>query len=170
MYVILFNCHILFHTIGLFGHPPTDEHFIISIFPTISIKFLSDNSFALTNTRVSLRSENSWSLNICVFSFNKHSQTAFKMLYQLMLPLDVSETIHFSTVSTTPGITKLFLVCFACPKFDGRRISVLYGFSFLIIVMFGQLFILISQLFFYMFTTHHFNNQRTATISLHCIG
>ena len=57
------------------------------------------------------------------------------MLYQLMLPLDVSETIHFSVVSTTPGITKLFLVCFACPKFDGRGISVLYGFSFLIIVI-----------------------------------
>lgn len=57
------------------------------------------------------------------------------MLYQLMLPLDVSETIHFSMVSTTPGITKLFLVCFACPKFDGRGISVLYGLSFLIIVI-----------------------------------
>ena len=162
------------HTIpryqGLSGHPPTDEHLVISIFSTISRKFLSYNSFALTNTRVSLRSENAWSLNICVFSFNKHSQTASKMLYQLILPLDVSETIHVSMVSTTPGITKLFLVCFACPKFDGRRISVLCGFSFLIIVMLGQLFILINQLFFYTFTTHHFNNQRTATISLHCIG
>ena len=51
----------LSHTIpyypGLSGHPPTDEHFVISIFSTISRKFLSYNFFALTNTRVSLRSE-----------------------------------------------------------------------------------------------------------------
>ena len=137
MYAIQ-SSHTIPYYPGLSDHPPTDEHFVISIFSTISRKFLSYNFFALTNTRVSLRSENAWSLNICVFSFNKHSQTASKTLYQLILLLDVSETIHFSMVSTTPGITKLFLVCFACPK----RISVSCGFSFLIIVTFGQLFIL----------------------------
>lgn len=97
-------------------------------FPLFMESFFIYTSFALTSTRVSLRSENAWSLNTYIFSFNKYSQPASKMLYQLIFPLDVSETIHFSIALIIPDITKLFLVCFACPSLMEKYFSIVWLF------------------------------------------